>query len=315
MRSLNALIGLLLIILLILTPVIFLKKIVPPKHINLSAIPITLLSRNEGKIYHTDLESYLIGVVAAEMPANFEVDALKAQAIAARTLAVQRLKRFGGRGCQHYPGVDFCDDPSENQAWQSVSELKAKWGKSDFPRLYAKVSQAVQDTSGIIMTYRNKPIDALFHSTCGIGTADASEIWHHQVPYLKSVNCGFDYQSPRYANQISYSWSELARSLQLSLNSLKTIQIRQRSSRGRVLWISVGSNLYSGESFRKALALNSTCFTCSVSKNRVIFKTIGYGHGVGMCQYGANGMAKQGYTYLQILRHYFQGIQLSRIHS
>ncbi len=311
-RSLNAIIRLLLIILLVLTPLILLKKIAPPTQNYLPTIPITLLSKSEGKIYHTDLENYLVGVVAAEMPANFEIDALKAQTIAARTLAVQRLKRFGGRGCGHYPGVDFCDDPSENQAWQSVSELKTKWGE-DFPRLYAKISRAVRGTSGIIMTYHKKPIDALFHSTCGVGTADASEIWHHQVPYLQGVNCGFDSQSPRYMSQIKYSWSELARRLQIPLSRLKTIRIRQRSSRGRVLWISVDKSLYSGENFRKALALNSTCFTCSASRNDVTFNTIGYGHGVGMCQYGANGMAKQGYTYLQILYHYYQGIQLSRI--
>ncbi len=312
MRSLNALIRLLLIVLLILTPLILLRKIAPrPTHF--PSIPITLLSESESKIYHTDLESYLIGVVAAEMPANFEIEALKAQAIAARTLAVQRLKRFGGRGCQHYPGVDFCDDPSENQAWQSITELKAKWGVSDFPRLYAKISRAVKETSGIIMTYRNKPIDALFHSTCGVGTADASEIWRHQVPYLQSVPCGFDSGSPRFASQINYSWSQFVKCLQLSGNHLKTIRIRKRSEQGRVLWISVGKNLYSGENFRKALALNSTCFTCAPSGNGIVFKTIGYGHGVGMCQYGANGMAKHNFTYSQILRHYYRGIQFGRI--
>ncbi|HBF37412.1 MAG TPA: stage II sporulation protein D [Firmicutes bacterium] len=313
MRSLNALIRLLLIILLILAPLILLKRLAPPRQNYLSNIPITLLSTSEGRIYHTDLESYLIGVVAAEMPANFEIDALRAQAIAARTIAVQRLKRFGGRGSQQYPGVDFSDDPNENQAWQSVAELKTKWGEAGFPPCYAKIKKAVTDTSGIIMTYHKKPIDALFHSTCGVGTADASEIWHHQVPYLKSVDCGFDYQSPHYINQINLSWPEIARGLHISLDRLKIIRIRQRSKRGRVLWISVNQYLYSGEDFRKALTLNSTCFSCNISKNGVAFKTIGYGHGVGMCQYGANGMAKQGYTYLQILLHYYQGIQFSRI--
>jgi len=279
----------------------------------LSSIPITLFSRSEAKIYHINLESYLIGVVAAEMPANFEPNALKAQAIAARTIAVQRLKRFGGRGCQHYRGVDFCDDPNENQAWQSITELKIKWGSRDFQKYYIKVSQAVWETMGIIMTYNKKPIDALFHSTCGVGTADASEIWHHQIPYLQSVDCGFDYQSPRYTNQIELSWTELIHHLQIPLNPIKTIHVRQRSRRGRVLWISVGKSLFSGENFRKALALNSTCFTCRPSKHGIIFKTIGYGHGVGMCQYGANGMAKQCYTYQQILLHYYHGVQFSRI--
>lgn len=313
MRPVNSLISFLFIILLILIPVTLLKRFTPPHSKPLSTIPISLLAKNESKIYHIDLESYLIGVVAAEMPANFELTALKAQAVAARTITIQRLKRFGGRGCQHYLGVDLCDDPSENQAWHSFSELKAEWGQADFREHYTKVSRAVRETAGIIMIYNKKPIDALFHSTCGVGTADASEVWQHHIPYLRSVDCGFDHQAPRYLNQVEFSLNDLASCLHIPLGSLKIIRVRQRSSRGRVLFISVGKYLFTGEQFRKALALNSSCFTCTQSKNGVIFKTIGYGHGVGMCQYGANGMAGHGYSYQQILRHYYQGVQFCNI--
>jgi stage II sporulation protein D len=312
-RPINGLINFLVIILLILIPVTLIKRYTPPQQKSFSSIPITLFAKNESKIYHTDLESYLVGVVAAEMPANFALDALKAQAIAARTIAIQRLRRFGGRGCRHYSGADLCDDPSENQAWHSINQLKAKWGTKDFKERYAKVSRAVRETAGMIMTYDKKPIDALFHSTCGVGTADASEVWQHQIPYLRSVDCGFDHQAPRYFSRVEISWPKLAGYLQIPLNSLKIIKIRQRSSRGRVLLISAGKYLFSGEQFRQALALNSSCFTCTRSRNGIIFKTIGYGHGVGMCQYGANGMAKQGYTYLQILGHYYQGVQFVNI--
>jgi stage II sporulation protein D len=311
-RPTNALIIFLFCILLVLTPVVIIRKCQRPRETPLSLIPITLLSRHEGKIYHTDLERYLVGVVAAEMPANFALSALKAQAIAARTIAVGRLKRFGGRGCQHYAWADLCDDPSENQAWQSIDDLKSKWGSS-FQNYYERVNQAVRETAGIIMTYHNRPIDAVFHSTCGVGTADAVEVWQHSTPYLRSVDCGYDQQSPRYSSQVELSWTQLAVSLHLPLTSLNPIRIRQRSNRGRVLQISVGKYLFRGEHFRRALTLNSTCFTCTASKKGVIFKVTGYGHGVGMCQYGANGMAKMGCNYQQILCHYYQGIHFCMI--
>ena len=210
-------------------------------------------------------------------------------------------------------GVDFSDDPSENQAWQSIEDLKIKWGAGNFRECYGKVSQAVQETAGIIMTYNKKPIDAVFHSTCGVGTADAMEVWQHQIPYLRSVDCGFDHESARYFNQVSFSWNELASCLHIPLGSLRIMQIRKRSNRGRVLFISVGKQLLTGEVFRRALNLSSTCFTWVVAKNGIVFKSVGYGHGVGMCQYGADGMARQGYTYQQILRHYYQGIQFCKI--
>lgn len=313
LRPVNGLIVFLLLLLLALAPITMLKKYGPSYQKPLSIIPITLLARNEGKIYHTDLENYLIGVVAAEMPAKFGFAALKAQAVAARTIAIGRLKRFGGRGSQYNDGVDFSDDPSENQAWLSTEELKTKWEPADFQNCYGIVCQAVRETAGIIMTYNNKPIDAVFHSTCGVGTADAIEVWQHRIPYLTSVDCGFDSHSPRYFNQTAFSWSEFANNLQIPKGSFKFIRIHQRSSRGRVLFISVGKYQFTGEKFRRALKLTSTCFTWDLSKNGIVFKTIGYGHGVGMCQYGADGMAKKGYTYQQILRHYYQGIQFCKV--
>ncbi|MGE5582532.1 MAG: stage II sporulation protein D [Bacillota bacterium] len=301
------------LVLLVLVPVIYLKRGAFQFQRPRSAIPVTLLLRDEGKLYHTDLENYLTGVVAAEMPANFSLEALKAQAVAARTIAVNRLRRFGGRGCRHYLGADFCDDPAENQAWLPVSSLKAKWGAGKFQEYYLKIGQAIRQTSGIIIVYQHKPIDAVFHSTCGVGTADAREVWHHQIPYLTSVDCGFDRQSPRYQNQVNYSWAELSQKLNLPAGSRLAIRITERSARGRVIWIAVGQKLFSGEEFRRALSLSSTCFTWKVRQNGIVFHVIGNGHGVGMCQYGADGMAKEGWNYQQILRHYYQGIQFAKI--
>ncbi len=312
MRPNQSLLLLLLILVLMLAPIALLRKMGHYLPKPSSQIAITLLSRNEKRIYHTNLENYLIGVVAAEMPAKFSLEALKAQAVASRTLTFRRLKRFGGRGCQHFNRVDLCDDPSENQAWISVDVMKKKWGQ-DFVTYYYKIYRSVKDTSGIILTYDGRPIDAVFHSTCGVGTADAVEVWQHSIPYLKSVKCGFDYQSPRYSNQVVFSWNDLRKEFSLSNKSFPEIRIRKRSPQGRVLTVVVGSTFLAGDDFRKLLNLTSTCFTIHPQKNGVVFKSVGYGHGVGMCQYGADGMAKQGYNYRQILLHYYQGVNFSRI--
>lgn len=302
---------LILLIIIILIPLYYLRKKAGPLTPN-ATFPVRLLARESGKIYRLDLEQYLIGVVAAEMLAEFAPEALKAQAIAARTIAVRRLKRFGGQGCQHCLQTDFCDDPAENQAWLSISALRQKWG-TGFLKYYQKISRAVHDTSGVIMTYNNQPIDAVFHSTCGVGTAAALEVWGRDVPYLQSASCGFDYQSSHYRSHVQYNWPELARLLNLPTNSVSKIKITSLSPTGRVLELSFGQLRMSGDALRRKLTLTSTCFSWKTTKTGLIFSVIGYGHGVGMCQYGAAGMASAGYSYREILRQYYRGIQFKKI--
>lgn len=312
MNEHNGLICLLIVILLILIPVLYLKKHLESRR-RFIHIPVTLFSGNEGRSYQLDLEEYLTGVVAAEMPVEFEMEALKAQAVAARTLAVKRLRMFGGQGCRQYPGVDFSDDPAEGQAWLSDAGLLRKWGVTNFRQYDWKIKRAVYETAGEIITFHNTPIDAVFHSTCGVGTAAASEVWHEDVPYLQSVSCGFDLESPRYRTRFSFTWRELSRLLNVPETALLKIKVVSRSPRGRILWLSMGKQFMSGDEFRKSAGLSSTCFTWKENRSGVIFTVIGYGHGVGMCQYGANGMAKQGWNYHQILQHYYKGIRFSKI--
>jgi stage II sporulation protein D len=299
-------------VLLILTPVLYLKKQLhvskhPPD------IPVILFASKEGRLYRFNLEEYLIGVVAAEMPARFFMEALKAQSVAARTLAVRRLRKFGGHGCRHYGGADFCDDPAENQAWLSDASLKRKWDNRDFPIYYRKIKQAVDETRGIIIICDNQPIDAVFHSTCGIGTAAAGEVWNYNVPYLQSESCGFDSESTRFRNNYSFTWNQLSQYLKIPEASIRKIKVISRSATGRVLRLTLGNYRISGDQFRKMIGLASTCFTWKVERAGMHFSSIGYGHGVGMCQYGANGMAKQGRTYRQILRHYYRGVKFGKI--
>ena len=209
---------------LVVAPIVILRE--RANHSNLGeSIPVTLVVRSEQKVYRLDLEEYLIGVVAAEMPAKFELEALKAQAVAARTVAIGRLKRFGGRGTRYNAMADFSDDPGESQAWLGRNQLKVKWGRWDFASYHRKVRQAVMATAGIIMVYQQKPIDAVFHSTCGIGTEAAADVWNNAIPYLQRASCGVDQHSPRYHQRVFYSWNEVARLFGLSPYLIRKIKI------------------------------------------------------------------------------------------
>lgn len=308
----NGALLLLLFTLLVLLPLVYLKK--NSEEISrFHSIPVTLLATGEQKIYRTDLETYLIGVIAAEMPAEFTTEALKAQAVAARTLAIKRLPRFGGRGSSYNRGVDFSDDPGESQAWLSTAGLVAKWGRTRFQGFYAKIYQAVRATEGIIMTYHNQPIDAVFHSTCGNRTAAAEEVWHNQVPYLQSESCGFDRRSPRYRSDFYFPWHDLATRLQIPENAARKIKIAQWFPDGRVAAVSFGNQQKSGAELRRMLGLNSTYIGFKTGRDGINLVTAGYGHGVGLCQYGADGMARQGYTYIDILKHYYRGIEFRKV--
>lgn len=296
-----------LFMLMVLTPLLLIKQRIT-YFSKVRTIPVLLLARAESKLYHLDLEDYVVGVVAAEMPAEFSLEALKAQAVAARTQAYRRLKRFGGKGSQYYPEADFSDDHTECQAWLSPKMLQAKWGYPDYQKYYQKIQQAVKETQGIIMVYQNKPIDAVFHSTCGVGTASAIEVWNYDIPYLKGVTCGFDKRSPRYRNSRFMTWPGLAGALNISEKNARQINVLKHSASGRVSLIGFGTYRISGKEFRQKLNLTSSCFSISKKAEGVYFEVIGYGHGVGLCQYGADGLAKIGWNYQKILCHYYQGI-------
>ncbi|NLY74509.1 MAG: stage II sporulation protein D [Firmicutes bacterium] len=300
-----------LLILLSLLPLVVIKKM--RDHSGDGAIPVTLVSGAEGKVYRFDLEEYLIGVVAAEMPASFELEALKAQAVAARTLAIRRMKRFSGQGCQHFEGADFCDDPAEHQAWLGEKSLKKRWPGWSYYGYYNKIKRAVRETSGIIMTYRDRPIDAVFHSTCGGETAAAKDVWNYEIPYLTRVKCDFDKHSPRYRNTFFFSWTELERRFQIPAASFKNMKKESMTPQGRVIALGIGGKRIKGSEFRDKLGLTSTCLNWETVSSGLSFTVVGYGHGVGLCQYGADGLAKKGWPFHRILKYYYRGITFSKI--
>lgn len=286
-------------------------------------IPIMVYMHEADKIVEMPLEEYIKGVVAAEMPAEFEPAALKAQAVAARTYAVKHMAMFGGSGLADHPGADVSTDHRQSQAWQSEMQLKQRWGPFKSEGYWQKITEAVEETRGLILTYNGDPINALFHSTSGERTASAQEVWGFDYPYLRSVACKWDQKSPRYNDAKEISLAELEAKLGADagvLAAAKTgttavAQIMDRTESGRVDKVRIGSKTLTGVDVRQKLELRSTNFTVEGKGDKMIFKTVGYGHGVGLCQYGANGMAKEGRDFRQILSYYYTSVAIKDIHG
>lgn len=285
---------------------------------------IRLYVSSTKQVVNIGLEDYVKGVVAAEMPASFEPEALKAQAIAARTYVVKRARLFGGNGCDSSPTADVCDNPAHCQAWLPTAELQQRWGMLDYQTYWSKISQAVDATAGEILTYQGVAIDPLFHSTCGGSTEDAGSVWQKSLPYLQPVACPYCQESPKLHTDQSYSLTAFVSALhsldgaiavtaqQLS-GGAPPLSIQSKTDTGRVAAVTIGGRTVQATQLRYLLGLNSTNFTCEVADDKVVFHVTGYGHGVGLCQYGANGMAKAGKTYREILQYYYSGVMITQL--
>lgn len=280
---------------------------------------IRVYMHEQGKIVEMNLEDYIVGVVAAEMPAEFELEALKSQAVAARTYAVKNMLIFGGSGLATQPGADVSTDYKQSQAWFSEEKLKERWG-ANYERYWARISRAVGETRGLVVTYNGELINAVFHSTSGERTASAKEVWGFDYPYLISVPCPWDQKSPRYHDRKEFALSDIEQRLGAETQVVAAVQsgtgvtqIIDTTGSGRVDQIRIGSKVLSGLTVREKLDLRSTNFNVEVRDAKMIFTTTGYGHGVGLCQYGANGMAKAGQDYRQILTTYYTGVAIKSI--
>jgi len=273
------------------------------------------------KLIQIPLEEYVKGVVAAEMPALFHEEALKAQAILARTYALKRMRIFGGNGCDYHPEADVCTDSAVSQAWLSEEDLREKWGFIGYYRYWRKIDKAVEDTRGLMVIYDGIPIDAVYHSSAGGITEAALYVWGNDVPYLRSVESPWDEDGNKYEETVSFSLQEFAARLDISVTSLSValerrqpiMKVLEYSPSGRILRIQVLDKEFSGREFRSKLDLNSTMFTWNIRDGRVYVTTLGNGHGAGMSQYGANGLAEEGKTYEEIIKHYYYGVEIKPI--
>ncbi|KUP05125.1 stage II sporulation protein D [Bacillus coahuilensis m2-6] len=252
------------------------------------------------------LEQYIIGVVAAEMPADFEKEALKAQALAARTYIVNML----AIGAKDVPEGADVKDTIDYQVYKNVVELKTIWG-SDYQWKLDKITEAVVETKGQIITYEGNPITATFFSTSNGQTENSEAYWSKEVPYLRSVESPWDEASPKFEEQKIITLKEFQDKLGITLPTDGSVgKITSRTPGNQVAELQIGDKSFTGKQVRDLLELNSADFTWVQKENHIVINTKGYGHGVGMSQYGANGMAKEGKSYKEIILHYYQGVEI-----
>lgn len=257
---------------------------------------VITLYRSNGEILNLTINEYLIGAVAGEMPASFNIEALKAQAVVSRTYLLKRINNN-----------NIIIDSTMQQVYKDNNELKNMW-KNDFDKYYSKIKKAVLDTDKIAIYYNGDYIDALYHSTSNGYTLNSENVWSNAIPYLKSVESKWDLNASSYLKNTN---KDIAYVLSLfGIDDINKIQIVSRDDTNHVKEIKVGDKIYKGTTFRSLLKLRSTDFDIMVNDNSVVFITRGFGHGVGMSQYGANGMANEGYNYIDILNHYYTNVSI-----
>ena len=310
------------VMLLALIPVIVVKLAPSPENMPPSkeTQTVSLYLHETDEVIEVPLYDYLIGVVAAEMPAAFEEEALKAQAIAARTYFKYHLNQ-SKRAAGHPEGAHICNWPEHGQAWISDKEMKSRWGELTYPIYRRKIQEAVYETQGKIISYRGELINPLYHASCGgLGTEASSDVWGGGLPYLVNRPCPNN-QDPKPKRQYEFTWEELREALKLSeavpvaaLKGAKAIEVKEYSQGGRIKELNIGGVKLKGSEFRSKLGLASTSFTWKRVKDGIEITTVGYGHGVGMCQRGAQGLALNNYSHEEILKHYYLGVEVETKH-
>jgi len=261
--------------------------------------------RSNNSIETIPIEDYLVGVVSSEMPISFEKEALKAQTVAARTYA---LKQMENRKNESY---DVKDDTS-SQVYKSNEELKNIW-KERFNENFNKIKSVISETEGEYLTYDDKIIYAFFFSTSNGKTEDNKDVFGQDLPYLKVVDSSFEEKETNINSEITYPLSEFYQKLGINYNNNLVISDIQLTSSGRVKNIIINGQTFKGTEIRTKLSLRSTDFNIIKKDDNVIITTKGFGHGVGMSQYGANALAKQNKKYDEILKYYYQGTNLKKL--
>ena len=259
--------------------------------------PITIY-RN-GVPFTLSLEDYVVGVVAAEMPASFPIEALKAQAVLARTYAL-KLTQEGKK----------LTDSTDTQVYYDASQLQSMWGSS-YETYYNKIKKAVANTNGQTLTYQGNYIDAVYHSTSNGKTEAARNVWGYEIPYLQSVDSHWDNQTTFYHGEVYKERDQLLSIFGITNLEDGDVEVMSRNESGRVKEVRVQSQIYQGVDLRALLGLKSSDFDIVMENGNLVITTRGWGHGVGMSQYGALGMANEGYSYQQILTHYYPGTNLN----
>lgn len=293
------------------------KELIPQTSFDPVQIPKTIkvYQVEKNKTETVDFEEYVKGVVASEMPASFHEEALKAQAVAARTYSLARVLKAENNDCpETHPDAPLCDT-THCQVYNSEADLKkikeSEWIDESWP----KICSAVDDTEGQLLYYNGKLVEqALFHSSSGGKTENSEDVFASAVPYLVSVDSPYEDDATHQHEKNTFSIWDFKEKLQKSFPNISfgdinadNIRVLSRSSGGRVEEMQIGSGTIEGTAVRNALELPSSNFTIDIEDDQITFTSNGSGHGVGMSQYGADGMAKEGFDYKEILSHYYSG--------
>lgn len=276
---------------------------------------VKVLHKETGEVEEINMEEYLYGVVSAEMPASYEIEALKAQAVVARTYTAYKIAHAG-----KHPEADICDDATCCQAWITKEERLSRWKEEEREANWNKIVEAVDSTSGKIITYNGEPINAFFHSNSGGATEIVSNVWGGtDYPYLQSVQTSGEEGYSQYQSTVTLTKDELLEKLkiehpeiEIDFSKENSIQITEYTESGRVKTIQIGNIAISGVEARKIFGLRSANFNVIIG-DEITFNVIGYGHGVGLSQTGADAMAKNGSNFEQIINHYYTGIKIENI--
>lgn len=281
-----------------------------------SGTPYKVLDVSSGEILEVSERDYVIGAVCAEMPASFSEEALKAQAVAAHTYAQRQRLREKENPTAELGGADFSNDTSKYQGYFTQDQAKQYFGEQ-FDENYSKISAAADEVLPYILTYNDEPIISAFHSMSSGKTESAENAWGAAVEYLVPVDSSSDTSAPKYLEETRYNSDVLRNKLETAFPGIALgedisswITVKEVSDSGTVLTALAGDRTVTGNDLRLALALRSPCFDVRYEGNEAVITTKGYGHGVGMSQYGANAMAQEGKKWQQILEHYYPGAEI-----
>ena len=279
---------------------------------------IKLLHKSTGEVEDVPIDTYLCNVVSAEMPADFELEALKAQAVVARTYTIYKIQN------KKHDNADICDDSSCCQAWISKEDRLARWDEDKKENNWAKIEQCVNETKGKIITYNGAPINAFFHSNSGGTTELPVNVWGGgtELPYLQVVETAGEEGYTQYSSEVIFTQDELIEKLKtkyeditIDFNNDDDLKILDYTDSGRVKTVKFGNHELSGTETRSLLDLRSTNFEIIKENGNIKFSVKGYGHGVGMSQTGADTLAKEGKTYEDIIKHFYVGVEIQEVNS
>ncbi len=274
---------------------------------------IKLLHSKANQVEEVNIDEYITCVVSAEMPVTYDIEALKAQAIVARTYTIYKITKS-----KKHKEADICDDSTCCQAWISKQDRLKKWKKSKAQSNWNKIIKAVNETKGKIITYNNKPINAFFHANSGGKTEVPYYVWGGTgYPYLQVVETAGEENYSQYKSEAEFTKNEFEKKIKEKHENFKInykendyIKIEERDSSNRVVTVKIGNLKLSGVETRTLLGLKSANFEVEIKDDKIKFTVLGYGHGVGMSQTGADALAKQGKKCDEIIKHFYKDVEI-----